>query len=89
MIAQRALDLIFSINNTQGSKGIPKLKLDNIRSGNQSSHITISISGFFSEDIEKINQWEGLNNHFKHGLPDIMDSSTAIYSLTYESTTTT
>ena len=87
MIAQRALDLILKVHNTRGTKGLPKLQLDNIRSGNQSSHITISISGWFSEDLEKINHWEGLTNHFKHGLPDIMDSSTAIYSLTYEATT--
>lgn len=58
-----------------------------INNQQEASHVYISISGFFSENVDKVEHWKGLSKHFEFGQKDIFDSNAAVFSLTWESKT--
>ena len=46
-----------------------------------------SVSGFFSEDVDKKGHWTGLTKHLEYGQQEVLDSNAAVFSLTWESKT--
>jgi hypothetical protein len=52
---------------------MPMLVLDRICGRGQSNHVTISISGFLSQDSEKGKLWEGLAEYLQHKSPEMFD----------------
>jgi hypothetical protein len=63
LIAENALKIILA--QTTGS--VPNIKLDLISkiSTKKSSHVTVVISGFMSEDVDMKNHWKGIVMHLQ------------------------
>ena len=90
IVAQRALNLISQIEGQASDKkdgGFPKCILDQINAQTDANHVYITISGFFSENIDKMEHWKGVARHFEFGQKEIFDSNASIFSLTWESKT--
>ena len=57
-------------------------------STSQSSHVTLTISGFLSQNTNKKEHWHGVTKYFRgHSQSQVFDQNTAVYSLTWESYT--
>lgn len=85
-IAQRAYSLINETLARTDMK-LPKMVLELISEpkSKEASHITLTISGFLSEETDKMEHWTGVSKYYKgHSQVDVLDASTAIYSLTWE-----
>mmetsp|Transcript_5157 Transcript_5157/g.7929 ORF Transcript_5157/g.7929 Transcript_5157/m.7929 type:complete len:141 (+) Transcript_5157:867-1289(+) len=74
---------------TSPDNPLPVLKLDKVfaPTGSQASHIVISISGFMSQEDNKKEKWETLKTHLTFGEDKALESTAAVFSLTWEAGT--
>ena len=58
------------------------LRLDKLAGSGKSNHVTISVSGFTSEDCSKHRLWERLVSHLQYSCKKVFDPQ--VYSLTWK-----